>query len=125
MIPFGAGQFQNDQPALGWTLLGTEAALAGVSIASASILASLQAQGTRPNVDVPALNSRIHIWKQLNNLTFAGFALAATAGIVHAQLSYDPSQRIVKQRPLPKDLEVAPSATVAREGFLVGVQGAF
>ncbi len=32
LVPFGAGQFQNGSPRLGWTLLATEGALAGTSI---------------------------------------------------------------------------------------------
>ena len=34
LLPFGAGQFQNDSPRLGWALLATEGALAGTSIFS-------------------------------------------------------------------------------------------
>lgn len=47
-IPFGAGQFQNGQPGKGWVFLGTEAALATVSIAA--FTANFAIYGVRPAV---------------------------------------------------------------------------
>ena len=47
-IPFGAGQFQNGQPAKGWFFLGTEAALATVSIAAFTTNFALY--GARPAI---------------------------------------------------------------------------
>lgn len=125
LIPFGVGQFQNDQIALGWTFLGAEAALASTAIASSVIVQSLESQGTRPNVDLADLKLRIHGWTQVNRLSFVALAVVAAGGVTHAQLTFTPETTQVRHRPLPPSLQVAPSAAAIDGGAVVGVQGCF
>ncbi len=125
MIPFGVGQFQNDQRALGWTLLGSEAALAGTSIVASVVVQSLQSQGTKPTVDKQNLNDRTSRWEQVNHLSFIACVVAAAGGVLHAQLTYVPERREVVRRPLPPSLQVVPSAAAIDKGAVVGIQGSF
>lgn len=125
MVPFGVGQFQNDQPVLGWTLLTTEAALAVTSVVTASIEQSVEAQGTQPNVDKEALNEQTHRLKLINNWTFAGFAVLAVGGVVHSQLTFVPERRVVRTRELPKALRATPTVSITPGGGTFGVMGSF
>jgi hypothetical protein len=124
-IPFGVGQFQNDQNALGWTFLTIEAALASTTVASSIIVQSVQSQGTRPNVDVTDVNQRTRTWKQVNQLSFVALAVVAAGGVVHAQVTFVPERRIVLQRPLPPSLKLVPAASAVDRGAVIGVQGVF
>jgi tetratricopeptide (TPR) repeat protein len=125
LVPFGVGQFQNEQPALGWTLLLTETALATASVVTASIAQSVQAQGTEPNVDIEALNDQVHTLKTINNLSFAGFVVVAVGGVAHAQLSFVPERVETRTRGLPKALRATPTVSVTPGGGTIGLVGSF
>ena len=131
-VPFGAGQFQNRQPVLGWLFLGTEAALV---VASAITLpmylyARERAEDEARSGDVER-KAQLYQDRAENirfaNLTLVGaFVTVAAAGIVHANLSYVPEVVEKKTRPLPPlGLgRIAPIvAPVGRgDGVMVGVQ---
>ncbi len=124
-LPFGVGQFQNQQPAAGWTLLLGEAALATTSVVTAAIALDLQSRGTEPNVDKPDLNSRIATMKTVNHLSFAAFAIVAAGGVAHAQLTFEPFRKEVKNRELPEELKAMPTVTSVQGGAVAGVGGTF
>lgn len=125
VLPFGVGQFQNQQPAAGWSLLLGEAALATTSVVTAAIAMDLQSRGTEPNVDKVDLNARIATMKTANQLSFAAFAIVAAGGVVHAQLTFEPFRREVRKRELPEDLKATPTVTSVQGGAVFGVGGTF
>jgi tetratricopeptide (TPR) repeat protein len=104
-LPFGVGQFQNGQTALGWAFLSTESLLlAGSGIGQ---LVTLYNEGQAR--DAVASNAgtqyqyqgRAHDAYVAANVFTAGFALVAIAGIVHAQLTFVPERTQIRQRDLP------------------------
>jgi CRP-like cAMP-binding protein len=104
-LPFGVGQFQNGQVALGWALLSTESLLlVGSGISHLVTIynevqandANLSGAGTQYQYQGRANDAFI-----ASNLFTAGFALVAIAGIVHAQLTLVPERVEVHRRELP------------------------
>jgi hypothetical protein len=128
-IPFGAGQFQNGQTALGWIFLGVESALAiGTSIAISLKLVFLKNQ-----LDATAESDqyRANQWLQRGQQAWiaelwlaGGFAAAAVAGIVHAQLTFVQPYTEVRHRPLPK-LALTPIVAPQPNGAFLGLQARF
>ncbi|MCU0691576.1 MAG: hypothetical protein MUF54_09255 [Polyangiaceae bacterium] len=126
LVPFGVGQFQNDQDGLGWAFFSVQAALATTTIVTAGIHQSLQSRGTEPNIDKHDLNARSATMQTINNAAWIGWALATVGGVVHAQLTFVPEKREVRQRELPERLRAQPSLAVAPEGGgAVGLVGMF
>jgi hypothetical protein len=104
-LPFGVGQFQNGQIALGWTFLSAEALLlAGSGIGHLVTLynenqandALASGAGTEFQYRSRAEDAYI-----ASNLFTAGFAVVAIAGIVHAELTFVPERVEVRPRELP------------------------
>lgn len=108
-LPFGAGQFQNGQPALGWSLLGAEvAALAGTAVTYGMYLYARSRENEelrRPGGDVNQLVPQYHQRAEdlrIANLGFAGaFVAIAAIGIVQAHIAFVPETAEKKKRELP------------------------
>jgi hypothetical protein len=108
-LPFGAGQFQNGQPLLGWVFLGAEvAALGGTAVTYGMYLSARSRENeelSRPGGDVNRLVAQYHHRAEdvrLVNLGFAGaFVAIAAIGIVQAHLAYVPESAEKKKRDLP------------------------
>ncbi len=136
-VPFGVGQFQNQDKALGWTLLAAETVLAGTALGSLIATTNLQRKGALGEFDQSEVNARLSdlhtatVWS-----TYALLAVAA-GGILEAQLSFVPERREVHHRTLPPNLRppknpteptsvsLSPSAGPIQSGFQVGVIGRF
>jgi hypothetical protein len=124
-IPFGAGQFQNGDVALGITFAAGEAILASGSIATAVLVEQLGstniAARTRAPVDIGALNDRIADTTTANRVLFAAWAGLAVAGVIEAQVSF------VRPRPAGERAGSSVMATAAPlpGGALLGVRAAF
>ena len=108
-LPFGAGQFQNGQPILGWAFLGAEvAAVAGTAVTYGMYLYARSRENEelrRPGGDVNQLVPQYHQRAEdlrIANLSFAGaFVVIAATGIIQAHLAYVPESREKKKRELP------------------------
>ena len=130
MLPFGVGQFQNGQEALGYTFLVAEAALAVASVTSSMIRDGLIAnyvEAAEP-VDFPQFQSRLHTARDVNHYTTAALALVALTGIIHAQATFVPEVRETRLRPLPApppSLTLTPKVGAAPSGFFLGLSGRF
>jgi len=135
LVPFGVGQFQNGNKALGWTLLGAETALAGTALTSLGVFshlnmqaASFEARGQQPSKRV---NGRLSNWHF--TLTLSTYALLAVSalGVVEAEASFVPEVRRVRERPLPKfrsergGVSLLPDVSVGPHDVTLGVRGAF
>lgn len=104
-VPFGVGQFQNDDTALGYLFLGTEVALAGTALGAMIVQLSLNARADDVPPPNPAeLNANLKTAQDVLVFSSWGFLAVATAGIVEAQLSFEPEVRRVRKKPLPKEL---------------------
>lgn len=134
-VPFGMGQFHNDDPVLGWVFLSTELVLAGTAITATSIELGLhsRAEGGRAPLDADDLTSKVEAARQVGTIAWLSLIGVAVAGIVEANLSYVselPAGR--RQRPLPEGLR-SPEPTAGAELRLqpvigdgwVGVNGVF
>jgi hypothetical protein len=134
-VPFGAGQFQNGDDALGWVFLGTEAALGIAALTSLAVHSHLQSEVDRivaRRLDVGSgVQDRLNDWHLALTLSSYGFISAAALGILQAQLGFVPEVRVVRERKLP-DLPqgglkptVKPEVSAGPDRFLLGVSGTF
>ena len=131
LLPFGVGQFQNGQKALGWVFLGAEAAfLIGAGAAFPFYVynrgRALNLIGTTEPTQDPLKSyiDRANTASLVNGVFNVAFAVTAVAGIVHAQVTFVPQADEVKKRPLPR-VGVAPVVAPARGGGVLGLEGTF
>lgn len=125
LVPFGVGQFQNRQWALGWMFLSSESLFAVGSIVGSSIwLYNVGHENPSfAHGDVTAAEAykgRATSAFVVGDIFAAAFAVSAVAGIAHAQLTYVPEFTEVRKRPLPP---ISLHPTIA-PGFL-GFEGTF
>jgi hypothetical protein len=113
-IPFGVGQLQNRQEALGYGLMISEVALASFSIATVVVqsrrgvaLDELRRSGFA--VDAEAENAKQAAWGTARTVSFWAFAALAVGGVIQAQLEYVPEFREIRTRPLPPELAPPPT----------------
>jgi len=137
-LPFGAGQFQNGDPVLGWTFLVTEAVLVvgtGITVpmyayhrGRAEDLASANDSRTAQLYQDRADNIRTV------NLSLVGaFAAIAITGVVQANLAFVPEKVETRTRELPPLARIAPVITpvgrnetsAAPDGATLGIRGTF
>ena len=115
-VPFGAGQFQNGDKALGWVLFVGES-LALATCAATVFIYDVAIDDAYANRDSPGI-SRQYLARASNAKTanvvsaITGLALGA-AGIVEAQVSFVPEVTITRER------------TAGELGLTVGVSGRF
>ncbi|MCL2725878.1 MAG: hypothetical protein FWD69_15735 [Polyangiaceae bacterium] len=134
-VPFGAGQFQNRQPGLGWLFLSTEAALVAATVATVPMYsyALNRRNEERASGDVD-LKAQIYDNRARNirivNLSLTGsFVALAVAGILQANIAYISEVTEVKKRPLPPLARLLPTISpVAHEGggasgLMLGLSG--
>ena len=111
LVPFGVGQFQNRQTALGWTFLATESLLVvGSAIGELLTIYNVnQMNGaiTSGSSTAGGYHARAQDAYVATDLFTAGFAVVAIAGIIHAQSTFEPEYVEIRPRPLPP-LSLAP-----------------
>ena len=140
LLPFGAGQFQNREPVLGWIFLGAESALALGTLITVPLFVYADGRANGQGAD---LEHKAAIYKdradtiQAVNLSLVGaLAIVAITGIVQANLAYVPEISEVKKRDLPQARMapiLSPTFSASREGvqdtapsgFVVGLSGTF
>jgi hypothetical protein len=128
LIPFGIGQFQNDNPTLGYLFLGSEVLLGGASIVLSLMIDELST--SEKNYDPVALQDRIDLLAGLNRVAFGAWAVVTVAGVVQAQVAFVPQKvsyvpRNVPPRPKSPAVGLAPGATLLPGGGFVNVTGRF
>jgi hypothetical protein len=124
LIPFGAGQFQNGQTALAWTLLVGEGLLGiGSGVGAAVSYYNIgQRDGTyasEPSV-AKQYNDRAQGWAVAGDVFAGAFFAVALAGVIHAEATFVPEVTTERRRELPS-MSLAP--IVGPGG--VGVSGTF
>ncbi|HEX4448783.1 MAG TPA: hypothetical protein VH044_18700 [Polyangiaceae bacterium] len=133
LIPFGVGQFQNGQTALGIGFLVVESLAVIGNVVSQVILLYNENQTNDAvrtgNATAAGYHARAQDAYVAGDLFAAGFAVAAIAGIVHAQLTFVPERIEVRQRPLPPVAKfsltplLAPLVSRAASGQAEGARG--
>jgi hypothetical protein len=103
MIPFGAGQFQNGDPAWGTFFAVSEGITAAVNIVSYFFHENLRGQHPADNIIGEAKLAE-GAFRFTNQVSFTMLAVLVVAGIVEAQIHYKPSEIASRQRPMPEDL---------------------
>jgi tetratricopeptide (TPR) repeat protein len=146
LVPFGVGQFQNGQTALGWTFLATESLLVAGSAVSQVVKIYNEGQMNSAIDSGSSTAQGYHARAQdayiVTNVFAAGFALVAIAGVIHAEATFVPLHMDVRSRPLPA-VSLAPillplvgrgardgagaaeGPAMTGEGVIVGVRGRF
>ena len=135
LIPFGVGQFQNGQKALGWTFLLTEVALLGVAGAcvpwfNVEVQRASDEYASGRNYAAQQYIDRANDVRLINIASYVAFAVTAGLGVLHAQLTYVPDRIEIRRRPLPP-VAVTPTITpsLGREakagGAFFGLEGRF
>jgi hypothetical protein len=133
LIPFGVGQFQNRDTALGIVFLSSEVLLGGAALTSLLVTESLYAQGNTPNSDKAQVNSRLHDWHTVELVSGWGYVGVTVGGIAEALIAYKPEFREPpRRRQLPKELvapkpsaRLTPSVTPLPSGMTLGIRGEF
>jgi hypothetical protein len=132
-LPFGVGQFQNGDSALGAVFLVTELALVGATIGAVSRQLSLhsQAGGGGNVIQASAFNDPIRLSHNVELISGAGFLLMAGLGILEAQLNFEEELHLgarPRREPLPprrRRGRVEPRVSVGSAGATLGVGGRF
>ncbi len=141
LVPFGAGQFQNGNPTLGWLFLGAES---GLAVAAAVAIPVYRLQLGQSSDSFNAGDrassaqwlSRAETTRDVNLVLSAAFALTAIAGVVQAQVAFVPRKIETHPRVIPPVASIAPLlAPLVRSreegggagvaGGVVGIQGSF
>jgi hypothetical protein len=139
LVPFGVGQFQNQNTSLGWVFFATEALLTGTALTALTIQSHIQADlasvtarhESLTNAEWTEANARLQGWQTALEISSYGLLGVAALGILEAQLSFEPEVRQTRKRELPKQLRpskktaLQPSLGVSPDGFALGVHGIF
>jgi hypothetical protein len=115
IVPFGVGQFQNRDPALGYTLLVSEALLGGLSLTSIIVQSRLatkayEVRRSGGTVDEVKQQNNLDGWHTVKVASFWSFAAVAAGGILQAQLEFVPEFHETRKRSLPASLQSSLSA---------------
>lgn len=127
-IPFGVGQFQNRQNALGWLFLGIESALlVGTAVTvplyvDARTKALEELSAGDPDKRASGYNDRAGQIRIVNLALAGGLAGVAALGVVQAHVSYVPEHVDVVPRAIPIVARVRPVvAPLSGGGAVLGV----
>jgi hypothetical protein len=132
LVPFGVGQFQNDEKALGYVFLTSELVLAASTLTTLGVETHLILATSRADKAAQSNNGRLQNWQTA--LVYSSYAWLGVSlvGIVEAELMYVPEQRVIRKRALPLELrpessqvELRPSAVPVPGGAVFGVSGRF
>jgi hypothetical protein len=105
LVPFGVGQFQNGQDALGATFLTVELAAALGSFVGAGLTLYNAGQANeaqnRQDPSAQAYQQHAQVASLVGNIFAGGFFLSAAVGIVHAEATFVPEHTEIRKRALP------------------------
>jgi hypothetical protein len=122
MLPFGIGQFQNENDTLGLVLLIAQGALGVTAITSYLIHQYIAGQDVA-DPDFPTANLQMEIARYTNIISAIGFYASVAIGIVDAQIRFRPVIRSTRSRPIPPELQrgiqvsLTPSGAALRLAF--------
>ncbi len=131
-VPYGIGQFHNDDEVLGWVLLTTEFALTVAAISATSVELNLhsRAEGGNSTLDDRDLTRSVRAARAVGTISWTSLALLAAAGVVEANLSFRPEVVLgERRRELPPSLlpseDREEGAPAPQGGAWFGLSGRF
>ena len=132
LVPFGVGQFQNEDKPLGFVFLTTEILLAATTLTALGVETHLVLARSELDKADPSNETRINNWKTAFDYSSYAWLGVSLIGILEAQLSFVPEQRQVRKRNLPPHLRretssvrIAPNAAPVAGGAVFGLSGRF
>jgi hypothetical protein len=121
-LPFGIGQFQNEDRGLGIMFAVTESAFLAASIATFIGHNSLRDENPAPSEIERA--TRVEKALRIGNWVSVGAFLSfAIAGVVEAEVRFKPVIRTTRKRELPDDIETPPQTTGPQIRLELGLTG--
>lgn len=112
-VPFGVGQFQNQDMTLGYTLLAAETALAATAITSMAVqLNTYQRALTSEDGDLRRANHTNETASTLLTISAWSFGVVTLAGIIEANLAFVPERRRIVTQEEGKDRDHAGSVAL-------------
>ncbi len=116
-IPFGVGQFQNGDVALGIFFATTEA----LTLTAATISYAYHASLPRDPIDANEARNAASAARVINWISLGSFVALAVGGIAQSQISFVPESWETRTRPLPKGIaSIRPFASPASGGAVLG-----
>ncbi len=120
-VPFGVGQFQNGDIALGITFLTIETVALATNIASYFVIQSLR----EPSGFIAAPNMKTaRTYETVLYASMGVFAAAAVAGIIQALVAFEPEEETIRELPprepqakQPVGLSLGPTGANVRLSF--------
>ncbi|MEI9940671.1 MAG: hypothetical protein WDO69_25945 [Pseudomonadota bacterium] len=132
IVPFGVGQFQNEDKPLGYVFLSSEILLAASTLTTLGVETHLVLATSQLQKSDPSNTSRINDWKTAFDYSSYAWLGVSLIGIIEAQLSFVPEERHIRKRDLPPELRpqtsflrVVPNAAPVPGGAVIGVSGRF
>jgi len=132
LVPFGVGQFQNEEKSLGYVFLTSEVLLAASTLTALGVETHLVLATSQVDKADPRINNTLADWKTALEYSSYAWLGVSIIGIVEAQLAFVPEQRQIRKRALPPELRpqtstlrFAPSALPVPGGAVLGVSGRF
>lgn len=121
-IPFGVGQFQNGDTALGILFLSTETIAAATAAISYAVHYSIPQQPA----DVNKAKSAESASRIANLVSVGTFVALVVGGVLQAHLAYVPETYEVRPRPLPKAfMRIEPTFAASLHGATFGISATF
>jgi hypothetical protein len=121
-LPFGIGQFQNEDRGLGIMFAVTESAFLAASIATFIGHNSLRDENPAPSEIERA--TRVEKALRIGNWVSVGALLSFyVAGVVEAEVRFKPVIRTTRKRELPDDIETPPQTTGPQIRLELGLTG--
>ena len=132
LVPFGVGQFQNENKPLGYVFLTSEILLAASTLTTLGVETHLVLATSQVEKPDPSNKGRIDDWYTAFRYSSYAWLGVSLIGILEAQLSFVPEQRQIRRRALPPELRpetssvrVVPTAAPVPGGAVLGVSGRF
>ena len=132
LVPFGVGQFQNQDRPLGYLFLTSEIVLAATTLTALGVETHLVLATSQIDKPDPSNKDRIDNWYTALNYSSYAWLGVSLIGIIEAQLSFVPEQRQIRKRPLPpalrpetSSLRILPNAVPVQGGAVFGLSGRF
>lgn len=147
MVPFGVGQFQNDDIGLGIFFLSSQVVMIGGAITTAAIFQNnvddfvRACTGPLPRETIPEgetdevvcdeAETQLQALRVANWVTIGSAFALIVSGIIEAQVSFTPQTIIRRKRRIPPRIKdpppvtIEPTGGVSDTGFFLGVRGRF
>jgi hypothetical protein len=132
-VPFGVGQFQNEDIGLGILFAASETVTGALAVSFAvahAYYASIDLNAPGPNDEKVVRSQVVNLTRTFavgNYVAFSAWAALAVVGVIQANVAFVPEVKTTRPRTVPKrpDPPVLPTVSVSGTGVTVGMVGSF